>query len=114
MKLSVQLIGLAALALTSVPAGVVATQAADKPYKIYLSNNFVGNDWRQQMLRIANVVVTKPPLAGRVDLKIENVETTTQAQINSLANIIRARPDAILIDVGSPTALNPTIVPMRL
>jgi ribose transport system substrate-binding protein len=37
------------------------------------------------------------------------VETTVQAQINSLNNIIRAGPDAILIDAGSPTALNPTI-----
>ena len=49
------------------------------------------------------------PLAGRVDLKIENVENTVQAQINSLNNIIRAKPDAILIDAGSDTALNPTI-----
>src|SRR5260370_11114130 len=83
--------------------------AEGKSYKIYLSNNFVGNDWRQQMLRIADVTVKKPPLAGRVDLKVENVETTNQAQINSLNNIIRSKPDAILIDVGSPTALNPTI-----
>jgi ribose transport system substrate-binding protein len=61
------------------------------------------------MLRIAQVAVEKPPLKGRVDLKIENVETTTQAQINSLNNMIRSKPDALLIDVGSPTALNPTI-----
>jgi len=83
--------------------------AADKTYTIYLSNNFVGNDWRQQMLRSANVAVTKPPLAGRVNLKVEVVETTVQAQINSLNNIIRAKPDAIVIDAGSGTALNPTI-----
>ena len=84
-------------------------QAADKKYTIYLSNNFVGNDYRQQMLRSADVSVKKGPLAGRVDLRIENVETTTQAQINSLNDIIRAHPDAILIDAGSPTALNPTV-----
>ena len=70
-------------------------------YTIYLSNNFLGNDWRQQMERVAKVAVKKPPLAGRVDLKIENVETTVQAQINSLNNIIRQRPDAILVDAGS-------------
>jgi ribose transport system substrate-binding protein len=61
------------------------------------------------MLRIANVAVTKPPLLGEVDLKIENVDTTTQAQITSLNNMIRDKPAALLIDVGSPTALNPTI-----
>jgi ribose transport system substrate-binding protein len=86
-----------------------AAPAAEKTYKIYLSNNFVGNDWRQQMLRSAQVAVKKPPLAGRVDLTVENVETATQAQINSLANIIRVHPDAIVIDAGSGTALNPTI-----
>jgi ribose transport system substrate-binding protein len=109
VKRSIQLIGLAALAMASVAAGVGATQAADKPYKIYLSNNFVGNDWRQQMLRIAAVAVTKPPLLGKVDLTIENVDNTTQAQITSLNNMIRSKPAALLIDVGSPTALNPLI-----
>src|SRR5436190_1538681 len=83
--------------------------AADKKYTIYLSNNFVGNDWRQQMERVAEVSVNKGPLAGRVDLKIENVENKVEAQINSLNNIIRSKPDAILIDAGSAEALNPTI-----
>ncbi len=101
---------LLAIAAAAVMAGVGATHgfAADK-YTIYLSNNFVGNDWRQQMIRVAELAVTKPPLAGRVDLKVENVENTVQAQLNSLNNIIRAKPNAILIDAGSDTALNPTI-----
>ena len=91
--------------------GGLAHQAAaqDKKYTIYLSNNFVGNDWRQQMERVATVSVNKGPLQGRVDLKIENVDNTVQAQINSLNNILRAKPDAILIDAGSAEALNPTI-----
>jgi len=93
-------------------AGLVggAVQAQDKkPYVIYLSNNYVGNDWRQQMLRVAQVSVRKGPLAGRVDLRIENVENTVQAQINSLNNIIRQKPDAILVDAASESALNPTL-----
>ncbi len=98
-----------ALAVAAGIAIAPPAHAAGKSYTIYLSNNFVGNDWRQQMLRSATVSVQKGPLAGRVDLHIENVETTTQAQINSLNNIIRAKPDAILIDAGSPTALNPTV-----
>lgn len=102
---------LSAISLAAAMSGVVAppAMAEGKTYKIYLSNNFVGNDWRQQMLRTAEAAVKKAPLAGRVDLKIENVETTTQAQINSLNNIIRTKPDAILVDAGSPTALNPTL-----
>ena len=83
--------------------------AASKPYKVYLSNNFVGNDWRQQMERTAEVAVTKPPLKDEVTLKVENAEGTVQGQISSLNNIIRAKPDAIVIDAASGTALNPVI-----
>lgn len=100
---------LCALAALSASFVMGPACAEGRKYTIYLSNNFVGNDWRQQMLRNAELVVKKPPLAGRVDLKVEVVETTAQAQINSLNNIIRAKPDAILIDAGSPNALNPTI-----
>jgi ribose transport system substrate-binding protein len=105
--LAVASVGLTALTLIFSAQG--AAQAADKTYKIYLSNNFVGNDWRQQMLRSIQVVANKPPMAGRVVLTINNAETTVQAQINSLNNIIREKPDAILIDASSGDALNPTI-----
>ncbi|CDX50611.1 ABC-type sugar transport system periplasmic component-like protein [Mesorhizobium plurifarium] len=102
--------GLMALAGFAVCVGATSGHAeAKKTYAIYLSNNFVGNDWRQQMERVANVAVNKGPLKGRVDLKIENAENTVQAQINSLNNIIRQKPDAILIDASSAEALNPTI-----
>jgi len=86
-------------------------QAANtgKPYLIYLSNNFAGNDWRQQMLRSAELATKNGPLAGRVELRIENTANTVEAQIASLNNIIRSRPSAILIDAGSATALDPVI-----
>ena len=100
----------AALAAVIASMGAGPAIAQDKkPYVIYLSNNFVGNDWRQQMERVATVAAGKAPLAGRVDLKIENAEGTVQAQISSLTNIIRQKPDAILIDASSAEALNPTI-----
>ena len=108
MKLSSHWIALAALAVTSIPAGVVQTHAA-QPYVIYLSNNFVGNDWRQQMERVAKVAADKDPLKGKVELHIENAEGTVEAQINSLNNIIREKPAAILIDASSADGLNPTI-----
>lgn len=98
-----------AAAFVSTAGGKTEARKGQERYTIYLSNNFVGNDYRQQMLRSARVVTRKGPLAGRIDLRIENVETTATAQINSLNNMIRARPDAIIIDAGSGTALNPTI-----
>jgi len=109
LKLFAKYLAGAACAAAVVVGMAQGASAADKKYTIYLSNNFVGNDWRQQMERVAKVSVDKGPLQGRVDLKIENVDNTVQAQINSLNNIIRAKPDAILVDAGSAEALNPTI-----
>ena len=107
MKLnSLLLCGAFAAALTCV-AQMPATAA--EPYVIYLSNNFMGNDWRQQMIRSAEVSMKKGPLVGKVDLRIEQAEGTVQAQIDSLNNIIRQKPNAILIDASSETALNPTV-----
>jgi ribose transport system substrate-binding protein len=98
-------IGATAIVASSLIAGGTALADPGKVYTVYLSNNFNGNDWRQQMLHSVQVAATKPPLAGRVTLNINNVETTTQAQINSLNNIIREQPDAILVDAGSGDAL---------
>jgi ribose transport system substrate-binding protein len=107
MKTRTMLLG-GVIAASTVCAALAPAGAAD-PYVIYLSNNFMGNDWRQQMIRSAEIAVKKGPLAGRVDLRIEQAEGTVQAQINSLNNIIRQKPNAILIDAASQTALNPTV-----
>lgn len=90
-------------------SGGSSAQGGGKKYTIYLSNNFLGNDWRQQMERTTKVAASKPPLSGRVDLQVENSQNTVQAQIDSLNNIIRQRPDAIVVDAASATALNPTL-----
>ena len=100
----------AVLALGSV--GTLAQESAapsTRPYEIYLSNGLIGNDWLQQMQRIAEVAVTKPPLAGRVNLHVETVENSAEAQISSLNNIIAAKPDAIIVHAASTSALDPTI-----
>lgn len=80
-----------------------------KVYNIYLSNNYLGNDWRVQMEHEAEILTKIGPDAGRVNLHIVNVDNTVQAQIASLNNIIQTHPDAILIDAGSNDALNSTI-----
>lgn len=114
MSYLVRTLRLAALAIAS--AAVLGTAiAADPsvtakpPYKIYLSNNYIDNDWRVQMVRTAEVAAGLPPLQGKVELKVVNSQSTVQAQINDLNNMIRAKPHAILIDAGSGTALNQTI-----
>ena len=83
--------------------------AVGKVYRVYLSNNYVGNDWRVQMEKEAEVAATLAPFKGHVKLTIANADNTVTAQIESLQAIIATKPDAILIDAASPSALNPTI-----
>jgi ribose transport system substrate-binding protein len=80
-----------------------------KVYRFVLSNNFLGNDWRPQMERLATLTANLPPFKGQVTLTIQNAQNTTQAQIQSLNAVIATHPDAILLDAGSATALNPTV-----
>jgi ribose transport system substrate-binding protein len=82
---------------------------ASKPYTIYLSNNFVGNDWRVQMEKEATVAAGLAPFKGNVKLTITNAGATVPDQIDSLQAVVAKKPDAILVDASSPTALNPVI-----
>lgn len=91
--------------------GSTANSAATsgKRYKIYLSNSFIGNSFRVLMEKSTVVAAQHPPLVDRVDLKIANTDATVTAQINSLNQIIQQKPDAILLDAASETALNPVV-----
>jgi len=91
------------------PATVRVHDAASPPYTIYLSNNFVGNDWRVQMEKEATVAAKMAPFTGKVHLTITNAGNTVPDQISSLQAIVARKPNAILVDAGSPTALNPVI-----
>ncbi len=103
----------ALVGLLLVPSAFASQSAAApahaKKYTIYLSNNYLGNDWRVQMEHEAQILTQIGADKGRVDLHIVNVDNTVQAQIASLNNIIQTHPDAILIDAGSNDALNSTI-----
>jgi ribose transport system substrate-binding protein len=86
-----------------------SSSAKSKPYTIYLSNNFVGNDWRVQMEKEATVAAGLAPFKGVVKLTITNAGDTVPDQIASLQAIVARKPDAIMVDASSPTALNPVI-----
>lgn len=112
---AVALMSVAVLTGTTLPAMAGATASARPSthaatrYSIYLSNNFVGNDWRVQMEKEAKVAATLSPFKGKVNLTITNAGSTVPDQITSLQAIVAKKPNAILIDASSPTALNPVI-----
>jgi ribose transport system substrate-binding protein len=80
-----------------------------KKYKIGLSNSYMGNDWRQEMLKTIQVAATKSPYKEEVDLTIVNSENTPEAQTAAIDVMIEQGYDAIIIDASSPTSLNPVI-----
>jgi ribose transport system substrate-binding protein len=79
------------------------------PYTFVVSNNFLGNDWRPQVEKLATLTSKLAPFKGKVSVKIVNSQSTNQAQIADLNSIIQTKPDAIMLIPGSSTALNPTI-----
>jgi ribose transport system substrate-binding protein len=83
--------------------------ASAKKYTIYLSNNYMGNEWRPQMENVAKIVADSSQYKNTVSLQIRNVQLTPADQIQSLQSIIREKPAAIMVDAASPTALNPTL-----
>jgi len=107
----VVLVAVAAAACSSgsSSSSTASSSAKSKPYTIYLSNNFVGNDWRVQMEKEATVATGLAPFKGEVKLTITNAGATVPDQIASLQAIVARKPDAILFDASSPTALNPVI-----
>ncbi|MDE3133016.1 MAG: substrate-binding domain-containing protein [Acidobacteriota bacterium] len=83
--------------------------AASGKYTIYLSNNYMGNEWRPQMENVAKLIAGSSQYKSKVSLQIRNAQGTPASQIQSLQSIIRQKPSAIMVDAASPTALNPTI-----
>lgn len=103
------LLTFASLMLAMPAARSSASPDLGKSYTFVVSNNFLGNDWRPQVERLAQLTARYAPFKGRVTIKINNAANTTQAQIASLNNIIATHPDAILLIAGSTTALDPVV-----
>jgi len=103
------------LAAAGLVAALTATTAlpaaadSGKVYNFVVSNNFLGNDWRVQVEKLAQLTADLPPFKGRVNVKIVNSQNTVQAQLSDLQSIVASKPDVILLIAGSDTALNPTV-----
>lgn len=95
--------GLLALALCH-----PTTARADKVYHIALSNSYIGNQWRVEMVNLTKAYAKKY-LAGKVELTVTNSGTDVQRQIAAIDNMISQKVDAILIDPASESGLNPVI-----
>lgn len=90
--------------------GSGASASTSQKYTVFLSNNYMGNEWRPQMENVAKYIAGQEPYAKKVTLQIRNsAEPTPASQIQSLQTIVREKPNAIMVDAASPTALNPAL-----
>jgi ribose transport system substrate-binding protein len=109
---------MAVIGLGLAVAPTLGAQAADGMAKgdtsgkrIALSNNYAGNNWRQQMLRSWDEV-SKVALAGKFVREapaFTTSENQATEQASQIQNLIVQGYDAIIVNASSPTALNGTI-----
>jgi ribose transport system substrate-binding protein len=91
---------------TAFIAGAAYADTSSK--KIAFSNNYAGNSWRQAMLNSYDIV-TKKAVADKV-VGAADVFTTADQEVPTQAaqiqNLILQGYDAIVLEAGSPDALN--------
>src|SRR6185312_17011329 len=105
MKRFTSVMVLAALGAAAI-AGAASADTSGK--KIAFSNNYAGNSWRQAMLKSYDLVTKKAVADGVV--AAADVFTTADQEIPTqaaqLQNLILQGYDAIVLEAGSPDALN--------
>jgi ribose transport system substrate-binding protein len=80
------------------------------PYRIAISNSYIGNDWRTEMIQSVKAYAERPEVKPLIkELYVVSSGTDAAAQIAIIDLMIAAKYDAILIDSASETALNPAI-----
>ena len=83
-----------------------SVRAADRKFRIALSNSFIGNKWRLEMENVFKAALLMEPYASQVEGTAFNSGNDISKQSSQLSNLIAERVDAIIIDAASPTGLN--------
>lgn len=105
-------IGLLGGCAQTIPSGSSGSATiAPKDITIALSNSFIGNPWRQTMVKVFEKAATEAKANGLIkDFSVNNTaQNTATEQIAQIKSLILKRPSAILINSASPTALNAVI-----
>lgn len=95
------------LGLSMLAGGSVTAWA--KPYKIYLSMSYIGNDWQAEAENMIKAMAASNQLKDKVKLEIQVAGPNAQRQIQQIYAMIQAGAQAIVVYPISPTALNPVI-----
>ncbi|MCC6314115.1 MAG: substrate-binding domain-containing protein [Thermomicrobiales bacterium] len=89
-------------------------KVGDGDFNIALSNSYIGNVWRTQMIKMAKAYVETPDIKPYVgDFQVQTADRDDAAQIASIENMISNGAQAVVIIGNSPTALVPTVAQAR-
>jgi ribose transport system substrate-binding protein len=100
------------------PFGDVQTvqyeKLADPPYNIALSNSYIGNVWRTQMIKMAKAYAESPDIAPLIsEFQVNTADRDDAAQQAAIENMISNGAQAIVILANTPTALVQTVQQAR-
>jgi ribose transport system substrate-binding protein len=80
--------------------------SGQKKLKIALSNSFIGNKWRIEMVNTFKAACDMPPYKDQVDCSVFSSGNDVSKQTQQISNLISEHVDAIVLDAASPTGLN--------
>src|SRR5215217_5346134 len=87
---------------------------ADPPYNIALSNSYIGNVWRTQMIKLAKAYAETPDIAPLIsEFQVNTADRDDAAQQAAIENMISNGAQAIVILANTPTALVQTVQQAR-
>ena len=98
---------IAPIALSAI-ALLAATTAYAAPFKIAISNSYIGNEWRVEMINFMQAYAAKLG-ADKVALTVDNSGTDAPKQIQAISDMIASGANAIMINPASDTALDSII-----
>lgn len=80
-----------------------------KPYKVYLSMSYIGNDWQAEAESMVRAMAASSTLKDKVHLDVQVAGPNAQRQIQQINAMVEAGAQAIVVYPISPTALDPVI-----
>lgn len=79
---------------------------AGRRLKIALSNSYIGNEWRIEMVNLFKAALQMEPYKSQVEGSYFNSGNNVSQESQQISGMIAERVDAILVDAASPTGLN--------
>jgi ribose transport system substrate-binding protein len=80
--------------------------ANGRKLKIALSNSYIGNEWRIEMVNLFKAALQMEPYKSEIEGSYYNSGNNVSQESQQISGMIAERVDAILVDAASPTGLN--------